>query len=357
MTNKNLQHFVFFANASPTIGAGHVMRLLALAQACFRKNIKVSFASYECPEYLRVRLCSEGFDIISLPINFMQSHVQAFNANVIVIDDYSLSDEQWRYFRNTKALLVNIDDMVNNEALVSDIIINPAANAAEIDYQKRAPQALFCLGATFTLLRTEFAEQTFIAIEQRKRILITLGGADVKNMSLALAQSLVKKPLDDADIYVLLGGLNTQALTSLQTLASKHSNLFIIEKSQQMAVLMMQSGLAITAAGGTLGELACMGTPSIALVSVDNQKAALSSASSALPTRAWFYDHDVRSFVKDVKTLHDSTHNAQIIEKITAQTYELWRDLCRRKQMSTQARQLIDGQGCERIVEKILATL
>jgi UDP-2,4-diacetamido-2,4,6-trideoxy-beta-L-altropyranose hydrolase len=361
MSNENEQHFVFFANASASIGAGHVMRLLALAQACVRKGIKVSFASYECPEYLHAKLHHEGFNIITLATNFTLNTLLEFKADVIVVDDYSLNDEQWAYFRNTKALLVNIDDDIDNKALVSDIIINPAANATASNYKKRAPKASFCLGPTFTLLRREFAEQAFVDIEHRKRILVTLGGADVKNMSLALAHALVKKSLDDAEIYVLLGGLNSQALRPLQTLASQHSNLCVIEKSEQVAALMMQSGLAITAAGGTLGELACAGTPSIALVSADNQKAVLSAALapslSTKPPSAWFYAHDVRSYVEDEKSPSDTTHNAQMIEEITAQACELWRDLCKRECMSTQARQLIDGHGCERIVEQILLRL
>jgi UDP-2,4-diacetamido-2,4,6-trideoxy-beta-L-altropyranose hydrolase len=353
ISTVNKQHFVFFANASSSIGAGHVMRLFALAQACCRKDIKVSFASYECPEYLLAMLSQEGFGIITLPANFTLNNLEAFNANVIVVDDYHLSDEQWQYFKNTKALLVNIDDEINNKALISDIIINPAATAKQITYNKRAPQARLCLGPEYTLLRHEFVEQHFIDIEQRKRILITLGGADVKNMSLALAQGLIQKPLDKAEIFVLLGGLHSQALAPLQTLASQHNNLFIIENSQQVAELMMQSGLAITAAGGTLGELACVGTPSIALVSVDNQKAALSSTHST----PWFIAHDVRSFIAEELSPSDVAHNAQIIDEITAQAHELWRDLCKRKHMSTQARQLIDGRGCDRIVEQILLSL
>lgn len=361
MSSESQPHYVFFANASASIGAGHIMRLLALAQACVEKGIKVSFASYECPEYLRAKLRQEGFDIVTLATNFTLNPLLALKANVVVVDDYSLNDEQWEHFRNTKALLVNVDDDINNKALVSDLIINPAANAIKSNYKKRAPQASFCLGPRFTLLRREFAEQAFVDIEHRKGILVTLGGADVKNMSLALARALVKNSPDGAEIYVLLGGLNNQALRPLQALASQHSNLFIVENSEQVAALMMQSGLAITAAGGTLGELACAGTPCIALVSADNQKAALSLPLAPLlssgPSSAWFYAHDVRSYVADEKRPSDTAHNAQMIEEITAQTRELWRDLCKRERMSTQGRQLIDGHGCERIVEQILMRL
>lgn len=347
------QHFVFFANASATIGAGHVMRLFALAQACVMKGVKVSFASYECPDYLLEVLRQEGFATITVPKDFTRVHVQAFEAEVIVVDDYCLSDEQWRYLRGNKALLVNIDDELDNKELLSDIIINPAASATTSNYKKRAPKATFCLGPTFALLRKEFTEQAFIDIEQRTSILISLGGADVKNMSLALTHSLLKNAQIDADIYVLLGGLNKRFLAPLQTLASEHNNLFIVEKSYQVAALMMQAGLAISAAGGTLAELASAGTPSIALVSVDNQKATLSTQSA----HAWYYAFDVRSYIVEENGPDDRSYNAKIIQTITVQASELWRDLCRRKRMSTQARQLIDGKGAERVAERILRCL
>lgn len=347
------QHFVFFANASATIGAGHVMRLFALAQSCVLKGVKVSFASYECPDYLLEALRQEGFAIISVPKDFTRADIQAFEAEVIVVDDYCLSDEQWHYFRASKALLVNIDDELDNKELLSDIIINPSASATSSNYKKRAPQATFCLGPTFALLRKEFIEEAFIDVEQRKSILISLGGADVKNMSLALTHSLLKNTQIDADVYVLLGGLNKRFLAPLQALSKKHDNLFIIEKSQQVAALMMQAGLAISAAGGTLAELASAGTPSIALVSVDNQKAALSTQSS----HASYYAFDVRNYIAEENGPNDSRYNAKIIEQITTQASKLWRDLCKRKLMSTQARQLIDGKGCERVVERILRSL
>lgn len=353
MSRHDKHHFVFFANASATIGAGHVMRLLALAQACIAKGLKVSFASYECPEYLLKILKQEGFAIIDVPKDFTLTHILSFEATVIVVDDYCLSDEQWRYLRSANALLVNIDDDLDNKQLLSDIIINPAASATASQYKKRAPHATFCLGPSFALLRKEFTEQVFIDVDQRQHILISLGGADVKNMSLALTRSLLQNSQIDADICVLLGGLNGRSLVPLQTLSNKHDNLSIIEKSQQVSALMMRSGLAISAAGGTLGELASAGTPSIALVCVDNQKAALSTQ----PSDAWYYAFDVRSYVADEKGPNDSKHNAKIIEEITTQASELWRDLCKRKHMSTQARQLIDGKGCERIVERILLSL
>jgi UDP-2,4-diacetamido-2,4,6-trideoxy-beta-L-altropyranose hydrolase len=323
--SRNLSnlHVVFYANASSTIGAGHVMRLLAIAQTFINRGIKVTFASCECPDYLQDRLQQEGFEFVLL----------------------------------ADALLVNVDDDTHQQPLLSSIIITPSASASKQRYKKRAPGAMLCLGPEFTLLRQEFMQQAYTNLNQRKKILITLGGADVKNMSYVLALSLLKRVSNSTQIQVLLGGLHSSGAKALQELRQQYSNLHIVEQSQNVAQIMMQSGLAISAAGGTLGELASMGTPAIALVSADNQQAVFTSPHAD----TWYSVVDVRQYnghsdSNNIVSLN--THfNTQLIEKITTQADELWRDLCKRERMSNQARQLIDGLGCRRIVEHVLSAL
>ncbi|MFT6268039.1 MAG: UDP-2,4-diacetamido-2,4,6-trideoxy-beta-L-altropyranose hydrolase [Alphaproteobacteria bacterium] len=349
-------HFVFYANASSTIGAGHIMRLFGIAQVCIKHGIKVTFASCECPSYLQDRLHQAGFKYVSLSSSFSNVEITSLKANVFVIDDYNLQAQQWQCFVASGALLVNIDDDTHQQPLLSNIIINPAATAQEQAYKERAPQAVLCLGAKFTLLRQEFIQQAYTKIEQREQILITLGGADVKNMSYVLALSLLKRVSKSTQVQILLGGLHNSNSRAFHDLKQQYSNLHIIEQIHNVAAIMMQSGLAISAAGGTLGELARMGTPTIALVSVDNQKAALTSAHA----NTWYKVLDVREYEADqghYGTLEHANLSTQLIKEITTQTYELWRDLCSRKRMSDQARQLIDGQGCQRVVEQILNAL
>jgi UDP-2,4-diacetamido-2,4,6-trideoxy-beta-L-altropyranose hydrolase len=365
--------FVFYANASPAIGAGHIMRLFAIAQECVLHGIQVCFASHECPEHLRAALQQAGCEYVLLPANFTQADIANLRANVLVIDDYNAQQQQWQYFVDSGAVLVNIDDDTHQQPLLSDIIINPDAGAQQQAYKKRAPNAVFCLGPQFALLRQEFVQQAFLETSKRKHILITLGGADVKNMSYSLALSLLKRVSTDTHIQVLLGGLVNNSAADLHKLSQQHHNLEIIEHSQNVAEIMMRAGLAISTAGGTLGELASMGTPTIALVSADNQKAALTQGHG----NTWYRVFDVREY-HDFSD--DTEHNTQfnvegsakytakyreelmdqntkLIEKVTIQAHELWRDLCTRERMSDQARQLIDGLGCHRILQQILNQL
>ena len=349
-------HFLFYANASAEIGSGHIMRLLAIAQVCVKQSIKVSFICEQCPAPLQQRLRDEGFFVELYPQGMLPSDLQKFQAQVLFVDDYHLNQSQWDCFQALNILLVHLDDNIDNSGLVSDLIINPAADANENSYRLRAPHANFCLGPQYTYLRQEFAEQKLVMqnanIAEREQILITLGGADVKNMAFALSKALLKK-LPLVKICVMLGALNTSRLASLQALANEHANFCLIQQSKNVAKIMSRTGLAVSAAGGTLGELASMGVPTIALVSANNQMPALHSPL----LNTWYRAIDVRGYKETIANSQEPTANSIIIEEIIAQVHELWRDLCKRQSMSDYARQIIDCQGCERIVLQVRSAL
>lgn len=335
------------------------MRCLAIAQEAITRNIKVTFAGTQCPQHLQTKLAQEHCDYIALPENWTAQHLAHLNPTAVFADDYHLQQAQWQQLASINAILVNLDDNTRQQALYGNIIVNPAANASAMNYDTRAPKAELLLGPRYSYLRREFSQQSFVDIEQRQQILVTLGGADTKNMGLAICVALLHK-LPNTPICILVGSLNTSLLSALQVLASVNPSLQIIEQSNQVASIMMQSGLAISAAGGTLGELASMGTPTIALVSADNQMPALDSPL----LNTWYTALDVRHYQSPefqvISTNNQSPQLQEItkhalanplIEQICAQAAELWLDLCKRQDMSNHARQIIDCLGCQRIVD------
>ena len=46
-----------------------------------------------------------------------------------------------------------------------------------------------------------------------------------------------------------------------------------------------------------------------------------------------------------------------LLDKVSEEATNLWHDICRRENMSEQARQLIDSKGCQRIIQKLLIGL
>ncbi|WP_168195158.1 UDP-2,4-diacetamido-2,4,6-trideoxy-beta-L-altropyranose hydrolase [Shewanella sp. SNU WT4] len=364
-------HIAFYANNSHLIGAGHIMRLYALAEVA-AIYFDVTFLYKTCSEALLNKLKQANFTTVQIdaPINHQQLQRLGFSA--LFIDDYALTLAEWQQLRLLDTYLVKLDDALDNAPILADLIINPAPNCSAAYYQALAPKAQLCLGPTFTYLRQEFAQTHYQMIAQRPNILISLGGTDTKSLALPLVTALMAA-LPDVQMQLLLGKTH-QDQAALTTLAKHKPNLSLICDPPSVAAIMMQSGLAISAAGGTLGELASQGVPTLALVTVDNQVAAMTSPLN----NTWYRAIDVRTFVSSgfdangfntsgfhspvtqvppPGSISQSAINHDLLNVINAEALSLWHKKCLRQTMSDIARQLIDSQGCQRVINQLCVDL
>jgi spore coat polysaccharide biosynthesis predicted glycosyltransferase SpsG len=99
---------------------------------------------------------------------------------------------------------------------------------------------------------------------------------------------------------------------------------------------MRRAGLAVSAAGGTTGELAAFGVPSLIVTVAENQEAGARQAAAA----GWCRALDGRL----------SGAPAQIAAAARA----LWADLGARRAMADRARGLVDGQGVARVCRALI---
>ncbi|MBT1444946.1 hypothetical protein KJI95_10465 [Shewanella sp. JM162201] len=369
---------VFYGNASATIGSGHVMRLMALADAfqtagSGKVNLTILFCAKSCPESLKFKLAERGFKWQQAPEQLTAEHLNQFNADVLVIDDYFLTQQEWQAIAQSHALTLALDDAIANHPLPVDAVLNPAPDQQETVYRRRITEpserasvsndshqilsasgvhttgaALLFLGPRYTLLRREFRETPIPEFAQRQRILITLGGSDVKGLSLpllaAVTQSLPKVP-----ITLIVGGLTTLDENDIQRANVGGAPLKILRNAENMAEVMAECGLAISAGGGTLGELAAMGVPTLALVCVDNQLPALNSSLEG----SWYLARDMRNW----QVTEHFDVNAKIdnsLAEITQLLNQLWHNPCKRNNMSQKARQIVDSCGLIELAGKLL---
>jgi UDP-2,4-diacetamido-2,4,6-trideoxy-beta-L-altropyranose hydrolase len=336
---------VFYGNASTTLGAGHLSRLLALA-ASFSStgSQRICFYCKECPQSLAERINAAGFSLKQAPAVLTTDALRSLNPQLLLIDDYHLNAEEWLQIAAAKVPVIVIDDQVSATAFYADLVINPAPQATVTDYKMRTQAQLFCLGPAFTILRPEFSVTMPVSIELRQRLLVTLGGADVKQLALPLSQALLQRFITPCpEICLVLGSMNISALPELQQLTATYPQFRVEINSNQMATLMANSGLAIAAAGGTLGELAAMTVPTLALICVDNQLPALTSPLAG----GWYQAIDLRQ----LKPQKQSTVPPEI-NTLADKAFTLWQDLTLRTVMSQLASQIVDTKGCERIVQQ-----
>ena len=337
----------FYGNNSHRIGAGHIMRLYALAEAA-ANQFDIWFVYKTCSEALLNKLKRANFNLLKIPSKLTASELQQHKFDTIIVDDYELTDDEWHHLASTGSYLVKLDDALDDDPILADLIVNPAPNCTQTEYQNRAPHANYCLGPQFTYLRREFITSDFTPLLERPNLLLSLGGTDTKSLALPLSKALLKS-LNHCQIQLLLGKPH-QDQKPLEALARKHEYFYLICDPQSVAEVMMQSGLAISAAGGTLGELASQGVPTLALVTVDNQLPALTSPLN----NTWYQAMDCRHYEQSEP---ESKSNLELINEIATQAYALWHNKCCRQLMSDKARQLIDGQGCQRIIDRLVIGL
>jgi len=335
--NKNI---LIYANGTPKTGGGHILRQLALAQAAKIKGFIVTFIYQQCEPSLELRLKDENFSTYPLNNESIADAIKILAADIVIIDDYHLKKQEKNLLKQSQVPIIVFDDQTDSEQIIADIIINSAESITIEDYQQRTDKAQFYLGSDFRLIRQEFVaqRQKLPIFAERKRILISLGASDVKQLTYPLIDKLLtqhsKLPLD-----IIIGGMAPVDEVTLREKVLHHPNTVIHKSVKDMSVLMVKAGLAITAAGGTLFELASLGVPSIALCVADNQLPALYSPLS-----------NNGYLAVDFREYSNESNVVSMLLPLVDQCLELWQKEDLRLSMSEFLKQQIDGLGSQRII-------
>ncbi|MEN9468693.1 MAG: hypothetical protein RL630_426 [Verrucomicrobiota bacterium] len=275
------------ADASVSIGTGHIMRMIALGQAWQAQGGEVRFICAEITPALEQRLACEGFHIsrisavlgskedleqtTHLITDTLQADIQ--NARV-VLDGYHFGADYQLGIKAAGFKLLVVDDYGHADFYYADWVLNQNISAREELYAKRSPDTKLLLRPKFVMLRKEFLAykgwQREIA-PVAKKILVTLGGSDPDNVTLKVIQALI-----DLDLHakVVIGGSNPHLCEIENFLHSQKDSTALIEmivNATNMPELMAWADLAVAAAGSTSWELAFMGLPNLVFILADNQ--------------------------------------------------------------------------------------
>tara|TARA_R110002153_G_scaffold136036_1_gene285809 strand:+ start:9439 stop:10476 length:1038 start_codon:yes stop_codon:yes gene_type:complete len=277
---------VFRVEGEPSIGLGHVMRCMALAQSLVKCGHEVFFfMSQGSKHFCRNRT---DWPAAILPITDMDKSLEPewlvkqctnLQADWLVLDGYQFDQAYRQSLQSNKFKFAVFDDMNNSGALYADMVINGAQNAGLNGYQLTAPKALLAIGRDYQVLRQEFLQLSNPKWSERNNLTIMFGASDPTKLTLLTLQSLHKVNAS-MPITIITGG----AYDGLHELTDliKNSNLHLTHHHdcQNMATVLTNTKLAISAAGGSQFELLACATPSILVVVADNQKNASQDAAS-----------------------------------------------------------------------------
>lgn len=350
---------VFRADANTSIGMGHIMRCLSIADVFRNNDYRVCFIIAD--NTARIIIESRGYDTYVLHTNFriMEKELDYWPnvlPDYIIIDSYYVTEEYFYRIKAKGGKLIYIDDMLAFPYPV-DILINYGVNSCESDYRslyKGMEESLpVCfLGPKYVPLRNMFQ-----GVKKKKQpekvhdILVSTGGSDELHLTLEMVNTL-KDINDSRYIYhFLLGDMNKDK-ERIRSLSEEKKQFVLHENVSDMKSLIESCDLAISAAGSTLYEICACGVPFITYSLADNQ----------IPGAEAFARLGLGVYIGDLRNQHTINRNeimsGTLKENAADLIFRAIEELCKnydlRLKISTEMQRMIDGCGAERLVEKII---
>lgn len=342
----NGEPLILRADTSETIGTGHVMRCLAIAQEWRARGGRVVFVVRLLPPAMEARLTEEGFDCKRIAadtdagdIAETLSYAKTLGAAWIGVDCPKLKLSYQREVKSGVNRLLLIDDYPTPGHYSADLVVNTDLSPQDEElYADRAGHTRLLLGPEYALLRQEFfhippAPRSSSAIP---RVLITFGGSDPENMTAAVLGALLERADRTCEVRAVIGNSNPN-LAALQQFAGQHGRVSveIMAAVRQMAALMRWADVAVLASGIAVWELLYLGIPCLCWPRHDFDARNLAAfeamgALAVLPRRC-------------------------APQEIAAAILWLTQDAARTSAMSKIGPRLVDGRGVARILSAMAA--
>jgi UDP-2,4-diacetamido-2,4,6-trideoxy-beta-L-altropyranose hydrolase len=260
------------ADSSSTIGSGHIMRCLVLADALKTEAI---FACRDLPGNIISVIESRGFACKKLPANLDDANrdfldfLRDEKFHTLIIDNYDTDIGLEKKARHYVQKIAVIDDLANRKHDCDILIDQNPCEATHARYQDLIPtSAITLFGLKYALLGKDFAAHKKTNFSKEiNNILIFFGGGDHKNLTQKTIETLINT---DIKFDVVVGSSN-QNKEKIRKLCEANPNFTFHCQINNMAELMQAADLFIGAGGTTSWERMCVGLPGIIISIADNQ--------------------------------------------------------------------------------------
>ena len=333
----------FRVDASEKLGIGHLVRCLHLAKSLNESHhCGILFIIKDDP-ICEDKIRSHGYDVKTIDSELpyedecdkVRDIMITFNSNIIIIDlKHKVSTN---YVESLKELgnKVVILDNFSEGCFVADLVIFPVAHMPSNilnDKRWKENNSKYVAGAEyFPLPDSFFNHNRGKLFDDKFTILVTIGGSDPNKIALNVIDALSKLKRDFI-VKVVIGPYVKYAYE----LPELDSRFEILSNIDDMAPLMSNVDIAITAFGITLYELAYMGVPQIIIYNYLTDKS------------------DVNRFKHFNTSISLGYHEDVSRDDIVSAVCQLMDDERLRKHMSINGMALVDGKGIERMSQMIM---
>ena len=287
------RRILFFADAGPEVGGGHVMRCLTLARALTERGCECAFVESRAAAPILRRfgwpphslLAMIGAEDLAGLLRFATSFADQFEADVIVWDHYGAGEGEESRLRREGRRVAVIDDLANRRH-ACDLLVDPGFGRRREHYDNLVPaHCTTLIGPSHALVRPEFAGARRRAMSRRaghspvRRALVTLGMTDVGGVTGRVVEALLPE-LGDVRLDVVLGG-EAPSLAALSALAEGDRRVRLWIDNAEMASLMADTDICIGAGGSSVWERAVVGLPTATLILAPNQRPMIEQLAAA----------------------------------------------------------------------------
>jgi UDP-2,4-diacetamido-2,4,6-trideoxy-beta-L-altropyranose hydrolase len=339
---------LFFADAGPEVGGGHVMRCLTLARALAGHGAECAFVESRAAAPILRRFgwpaqtllaISDAEDLTGL-VDYACDFADRFGADAVVVDHYSAGAQEETQLKGEGRRIVAIDDLADRRH-DCDLVLDPGYGRRAEAYRGLAPrEAAVLTGPAYALVRPEFGAARQRAMSRRAkhapvaRALVALGMTDVGAVTARVARALAPV-LGEARLDVVIGS-EAASLAALRQLAAGDRRVRLWVDDAEMATLTADADIAIGAGGSSVWERAVVGLPSATVILAENQRVMIEHMADAGFTRG--LDAAAPDF--------------------EARLVEAWRrladDTALRWRLTQRSADLCDGHGAARVAEAVL---
>lgn len=331
---------LFRVDDGPGIGAGHLMRCRALAEALDEAGGRAGLlASGASPLHDAWRAAGIPVAVHGAPIGGDQDRLvtaelaRSRSADWLVIDGYGF-DTAWLDEIGRQCRVLCLDDLGCRDPSVAIVLNhNFGAELRCRGAYTRAGRAL--LGAEWFLLRREW--RTVKRQAEPGRMVVTMGGDDSENLALSIMHAL----LDDGRPFHadVVSSAAPPGFDEARRLAAEHPHCFTLHRAPiNLAGVMARTAVAVCGGGVTSVEATSLGVVPLIKVLADNQAPGAQAMAAAGVARV-------------AKPGRDGP------AELATQALDMLADSAALADMARRAGAVIDGRGAARVVEVMTSVM
>lgn len=195
---RSNSRIVFRADASGSVGSGHLKRCMTIAMSLQKLGFSILFVGENSLEWLQKELLSLGFDHCR---NYVCSR-----DDVLIIDSYDIDINQIEVMASNSTKILQIIDP-ESKIIEADLYIHPGPN---FDFFKKSKYAHKSIYGGIDYLTTQNFMRTvqLSKIKKAKKVLVVGGGTDYGHFTKSLIPFLSIKQYENIEFHFMVKSIN-----------------------------------------------------------------------------------------------------------------------------------------------------